>query len=286
MSRAYVFPGQGAQFVGMGQDLYDSSDKARQLFEEANEVLGFDITSMMFSGTDDDLKQTKVTQPAVFIHSVIAAMALEDFCPAAVAGHSLGEFSALAAIGCLSFADGLRLVAKRAAAMQKACESQKSTMAAVVGGTDEDVIAACNAVDEIVVAANFNCPGQIAISGTLSGIEKVSQSLKGKVKRILPLKVGGAFHSPLMEPARLELAQAIAATTFSKPRCPIYQNVDAHAHTDVDDIKQNLMSQLTSPVLWTQTILQMHHDGFDDFIELGPGTVLSGLIKRIIVRPN
>lgn len=283
MSKAYVFPGQGAQFVGMGKDLYDSSEKARSLFAEANDVLGFDITSLMFSGTDEDLKQTKVTQPAIFIHSVVAAMTLEDFSPKAVAGHSLGEFSALTAVGCLTFADGLRLVAQRALAMQKACELQKSTMAAVVGGADEDVIEACQAVDDVVVPANFNCPGQIAISGTISGIQKVSELLKGKVKRVLPLMVGGAFHSPLMEPARVELARAIDNTHFSEPCCPIYQNVDAQAYTDVLSIKNNLMAQLTSPVKWTQTIKQMRQDGFDEFVELGPGTVLTGLIKRISI---
>ena len=281
MKTAYVFPGQGAQFSGMGLDLYESSDLARQLFEKANDILGFNITDIMFNGTDEELTQTKVTQPAIFIHSVIMAKTLADFQPDMVAGHSLGEFSALTAAGALSFEDGLRLVSQRALAMQKACEMQPSTMAAIVGGTTEDVEEACAAVDDIVVPANFNSPGQIAISGTISGVEKASALLKDKVKLVVALKVGGAFHSPLMEPARVELAEAIDKIEIHSPICPIYQNVDAQPHTDPFEIKCNLIAQLTSPVCWTQSVQRMVTDGAEEFIELGPGKVLTGLIKRI-----
>ena len=281
MKTAYVFPGQGAQFSGMGLDLYESSDLARELFEKANEILGFNITDIMFNGTDEELTQTKVTQPAIFIHSVIMAKTLADFQPDMVAGHSLGEFSALTAAGALSFEDGLRLVSQRALAMQKACEMQPSTMAAIVGGTTEDVEEACAAVDDIVVPANFNSPGQIAISGTISGVEKASALLKDKVKLVVALKVGGAFHSPLMEPARVELAEAIDKIEIHSPICPIYQNVDAQPHTDPFEIKCNLIAQLTSPVCWTQSVQRMVTDGAEEFIELGPGKVLTGLIKRI-----
>lgn len=281
MKTAYVFPGQGAQFSGMGLDLYESSDLARELFEKANEILGFDITDIMFKGTDEELTQTKVTQPAIYIHSVIMAKTLADFQPDMVAGHSLGEFSALTAAGALSFEDGLRLVSQRAMAMQKACELQPSTMAAIVGGTTEDVEEACAAADDIVVPANFNSPGQIAISGTISGVEKASALLKDKVKLVVALKVGGAFHSPLMEPARVELAEAINKTEIHSPICPIYQNVDAQPHTDPFEIKCNLIAQLTSPVCWTQSVQRMVTDGAEEFIELGPGKVLTGLIKRI-----
>lgn len=281
MKSAYVFPGQGAQFPGMGLDLYENSELARQLFEKANEILGFDITDIMFKGTEEELTQTKVTQPAIYIHSVIMAKTLEDFQPDMVAGHSLGEFSALSAAGALSFEDGLRLVSQRAMAMQKACELQPSTMTAIVGGTTEDVEEACAAVDDIVVPANFNSPGQIAISGTVSGVEKAAALLKDKVKLIVPLKVGGAFHSPLMEPARVELAEAINKTEIAVPVCPVYQNVDAQPHTDPFEIKCNLIAQLTSPVCWTQSVQRMLTDGAEEFIELGPGKVLTGLIKRI-----
>jgi [acyl-carrier-protein] S-malonyltransferase len=281
MKRSYVFPGQGAQFPGMGLDLYENSELARQLFEKANEILGFDIIDIMFKGTEEELTQTKVTQPAIYIHSVIMAKTLEDFQPDMVAGHSLGEFSALSAAGALSFEDGLRLVSQRAMAMQKACELQPSTMTAIVGGTTEDVEEACAAVDDIVVPANFNSPGQIAISGTVSGVEKAVALLKSKVKLIVPLKVGGAFHSPLMEPARVELAEAINKTEIAVPVCPVYQNVDAQPHTDPFEIKCNLIAQLTSPVCWTQSVQRMLTDGAEEFIELGPGKVLTGLIKRI-----
>lgn len=282
MKKAYVFPGQGAQFSGMGKDLFEGSEFAAGLFEKANDILGFGITDIMFEGTEEELTQTKVTQPAIFIHSVVMAKTMNDFQPDMVAGHSLGEFSALTAIGALSFEDGLRLVSKRAMAMQKACEIQPSTMAAIVGGSTEDVEEACAAVeDDIVVPANFNSPGQIAISGTVTGVEKASRILKEKVKLVVPLKVGGAFHSPLMEPARVELAEAINATHFHTPLCPIYQNVDAQPHTDPFEIKCNLIAQLTSPVCWTQSVQRMLTDGAEEFIELGPGKVLTGLIKRI-----
>lgn len=282
--KAFVFPGQGAQFVGMGKDLYDNTPLAKDMFLKANDILGFDITSLMFEGTPDDLKQTKVTQPAVFIHSVLAAKAMgADFQPDMVAGHSLGEFSALAAAGALSFEDALTLVSKRAMAMQKACEMNPSTMAAVLALPDETVENICNSItQEVVVAANYNCPGQIVISGSKAGIELAAEQLKAAgAKRVLPLAVSGAFHSPLMEPARQELAEAIEATHFVKPICPVYQNVDAKPYSDPDQIKANLVAQLTSPVRWTQTVLNMLADGADEFVELGPGQVLTGLIAKI-----
>ena len=282
--KAFVFPGQGAQFVGMGKDLYDNSPLAKDMFLKANDILGFDITSLMFEGTPEDLKQTKVTQPAVFIHSVLAAKAMgADFQPDMVAGHSLGEFSALAAAGALSFEDALTLVSKRAMAMQKACEMNPSTMAAVLALPDETVENICNSItQEVVVAANYNCPGQIVISGSKAGIELAAEQLKAAgAKRVLPLAVSGAFHSPLMEPARQELAEAIEATHFVKPICPVYQNVDAKPYSDPDQIKANLVAQLTSPVRWTQTVLNMLADGADEFVALGPGQVLTGLIAKI-----
>lgn len=281
---AYVFPGQGAQFVGMGKDLYDNFPKAKELFDQANEILGFNITDIIFNGTDEDLKQTKVTQPAVFLHSVIRAICLgDDFKPEMVAGHSLGEFSALVAAGVLSFEDGLRLVSKRALAMQAACELQPSTMAAVLGLEDEKVVEVLkNITNEVVVAANFNCPGQLVISGSIAGVEQACEALKNAgAKRALPLKVGGAFHSPLMEPAREELAKAIEETNFSSPKCPIYQNVVAHAVTEPQEIKKNLIAQLTAPVRWTECVRAMISDGATLFTEVGPGTVLQGLVKKI-----
>lgn len=281
--KAFVFPGQGAQFVGMGKDLYENDPKARELFEKANEILGFRITDLMFEGTEDDLKQTKVTQPAVFLHSVILAKTLgDDFKPEMVAGHSLGEFSALTAAGALSFEDGLRLVSARAQAMQKACELKPSTMAAIIALPDEKVEEICASIPGVVVAANYNCPGQIVISGEVEAITAACEAAKAAgAKRALPLKVGGAFHSPLMEPARAELASAIEATEIHTPVCPVYQNVDARPHTDPAEIKANLVAQLTAPVRWTQTVQNMVADGATEFVELGPGKVLQGLVSKI-----
>ena len=284
--KAFVFPGQGAQFVGMGKDLYENSPLAKELFEKANEILGYRITDIMFEGTDEDLRQTKVTQPAVFLHSVISALCMGDaFQPEMTAGHSLGEFSALVAAGALSFEDGLKLVYARAMAMQKACEAQRSTMAAIIGLADDKVEEICDQVTaegEVCVAANFNCPGQIVISGSIAGIDKACELMKAAgAKRALPLKVGGAFHSPLMDPAKVELEAAINATEFLTPKCPIYQNVDALPHTDPAEIKQNLVAQLTASVRWTQTVKNMLADGATDFTECGPGAVLQGLIKKI-----
>lgn len=281
--KAYVFPGQGAQFVGMGKDLYESNETARELFEKANEILGFRITDLMFDGTEDDLKQTKVTQPAVFLHSVILARTLgDDFRPDMTAGHSLGEFSALVAAGALSFEEGLKLVSARAHAMQKACEAAPSTMAAIIGLPDEKVEEIVNGIDGVVVCANYNCPGQIVISGEEAAIDEACKQLsEAGARRALKLKVGGAFHSPMMEPARAELAEAIENTTFHTPRCPVYQNVDAAPHTDADEIKANLVAQLTAPVRWTQSVQRMIADGAVEFIEFGPGKVLQGLIGKI-----
>ncbi len=280
---AYIFPGQGAQFAGMGLDLYEKSPLAQELFEKANSILGFPITDIMFEGSVEDLKQTKVTQPAIFLHSVILAKTLRNsFNADMVAGHSLGEFSALVANGTLTFEDGLRLVSKRALAMQAACELQASTMAAVLGLEDAIVEAVCNEVEGLVVAANYNCPGQLVISGELFAVERACEAMKiAGAKRALILPVGGAFHSPLMEPARSELGNAIEDTTFHKPSCPIYQNVNGLATTEALDIKKNLMSQLTAPVLWTQTVRQMIADGATLFTEIGPGNVLQGLVKKI-----
>ena len=279
--KAYVFPGQGAQFSGMGKDLYENSEKAKALFEKANDILGFRITDIMFEGTADELKETKVTQPAVFLHSVISALVAEEFSPNMVAGHSLGEFSALVTSGAMSFEDGLSLVYKRALAMQKACELNPSTMAAILGLSDEQVEAVCEGVDG-VVAANYNCPGQLVISGSKEGIEKACTAAKeAGAKRALPLPVGGGFHSPMMEPARLELAEAIESTTFNAPVCPIYQNVTARPTTDIEMIKANLIAQLTAPVKWTQIVENMVEDGATEFIECGPGKVLQGLVKKI-----
>jgi [acyl-carrier-protein] S-malonyltransferase len=280
--KAYVFPGQGAQFIGMGKDLYDKSPLAKEMFEKANAILGFRITDIMFSGTDEDLKQTKVTQPAIFLHSTILAAVLgPTFTPDMVAGHSLGEFSALVANKTLTFEDGLLLVSKRALAMQKACEKPPSTMAAILGVDDKIVEEVCTSINEIVVPANFNSPGQIVISGSNEGIDRAIEALKEKgAKRAIKLAVGGAFHSPLMEPARLELEEAIRSTTFNKPVCSVYQNVNALPSTDPDVIKANLVLQLTSPVRWTQSVLNMISDGASQFIEVGPGSVLQGLIKK------
>ena len=280
--KAYVFPGQGAQFVGMGKDLYDNHALAKEMFEKANEILGFRITDLMFAGTDEDLRQTRVTQPAIFLHSVILAATLPDFKPDMVAGHSLGEFSALVASKALSFEDGLRLVYARAMAMQKACEAEPSTMAAILGLDDAKTDEVLAGIDEVVVPANYNSPGQLVISGSMKGIELACEALKAAgAKRALPLKVGGAFHSPLMEPARVELAAAIEATTVNTPICPVYQNVDAKPYTNPELIKANLVSQLTSPVRWTQIVQNMVADGAVSFVELGPGSVLQGLVKKI-----
>ena len=283
--KAYVFPGQGAQFVGMGKDLYESNSKARELFETANGVLGFRITDTMFDGTDDELKQTKITQPAVFLHSVISALCLEDFRPDMVAGHSLGEFSALVAAGALSFEDGLRLVYARAIAMQKACNMAPSTMAAVIALPDETIEQICSEISEdgnVVVPANYNCPGQVVVSGNVDAVKTACIKLKeAGAKRALPLAVSGAFHSPCMEPARQELAKAIERTQFNVPVCPVYQNVDAKPHTDPSEIKENLLLQLTAAVRWTQEVTNMIQDGATEFVECGPGTVLTGLISKI-----
>lgn len=280
--KAYVFPGQGAQFPGMGKDLYENSPLAKELFDKANEILGFNITDIMFDGTIEDLKQTKVTQPAIFLHSVILAKTLKDFNPEMVAGHSLGEFSALVANGALTFEDGLKLVSQRAMAMQKACELEPSTMAAIVGLDDATVEEVCASIDEIVVPANYNCTGQLVISGSEAGIDKACEELTAKgARRALKLVVGGAFHSPLMEPAREELAAAIEATNFSQPVCPVYQNVNASPTSDPAVIKENLIAQLTAPVKWTQTVQNMLKDGATLFTEIGPGKVLQGLIKKI-----
>lgn len=280
--KAYVFPGQGAQYPGMGKDLYENSAEAKVLFERANEILGFDITKIMFEGTVDDLKETKVTQPAIFLHSVLLAKTVRDFAPDMVAGHSLGEFSALVANGTLTFEDGLKLVYKRALAMQKACEMEPSTMAAIVGLDDNIVEEVCASVDEVVVPANYNCPGQLVISGSFAGIDKACELLTARgAKRALKLTVGGAFHSPLMEPAREELAAAIESTIFSKPVCPVFQNVSAQPTSDPIVIKQNLIEQLTAPVKWTQIVQNMIAGGATSFTEIGPGTVLQGLVKKV-----
>jgi [acyl-carrier-protein] S-malonyltransferase len=283
MKKAYIFPGQGAQFTGMGKDLFDTNAKAQELFKAANSILGFPISDIMFTGTADELKQTKVTQPAVFIHSVLTAISKSESAPDMVSGHSLGEFSSLVANQALSFEDGLKLVFKRALAMQKACEQNPSTMAAILGLDDQVVEDICHSIkEEIVVAANFNCPGQLVISGSIKGIEKACEKLKAAgAKRALPLQVGGAFHSPLMQPAREELAQAIESTSFSSPICPVYQNVNAKPSSEVAVIKRNLIDQLTAPVRWTQSVQNMVADGATTFVECGPGKVLQGLVKKI-----
>lgn len=280
--KAYIFPGQGAQFPGMAKDIYDQNNKAKDLLDQANDILGFNITGTMFNGTADALKQTKVTQPAIFLHSVAIALSSDSFAPDMVAGHSLGEFSALVSNRCLSFEDGLKLVYKRAMAMQTACEANPSTMAAILGLDDKIVEEICAGIDEIVVPANYNCPGQLVISGSIKGIDIACERMKAAgAKRALPLQVGGAFHSPLMESAREELALAIESTTFSKPVCAVYQNVNASPSTDINDIKKNLIAQLTAPVRWTQSVRRMTEDGARTYIECGPGKVLQGLVKKI-----
>ena len=280
--KAYIFPGQGSQFPRMGKDIFEKSEKAREYFKRADDILGFRISELMFQGTAEELKQTRVTQPAIFIHSAILALIAEDFKPDMVAGHSLGEFSALVANRAITFEDGLKLVMKRALAMQKACEIQPSAMAAILGLEEEKVIAVCRTIDDIVVPANFNSPGQLVISGTLTGVELACKRLlEAGAKRALPLPVGGAFHSPLMEPAREELELAILETRFHEPVCPVYQNYTALPSVKVDDIKKNLNRQLTSPVKWTQSVKQMAADGATEFIECGPGKVLQGLVKKI-----
>lgn len=290
MKKAYIFPGQGAQFSGMGKELYEQHQQAKQLFEEANDVLGYKLSDTMFGGTADELKQTQVTQPAIFVHSVVAALTSSNFAPDMVAGHSLGEFSALVANKTLSFADALKLVHIRATAMQKACEAKPSTMAAILGLADEKVEEICEAITAergAVVAANYNCPGQVVISGDVAAIEVACAKMKeAGAKRALPLQVGGAFHSPFMEPARAELAEAINAMPFSQPRCPIYQNASAQATADTEVIKSNLIAQLTAPVRWTQSVQQMVADGATDFVECGPGKVLQGLVKKIHRQAN
>jgi [acyl-carrier-protein] S-malonyltransferase len=286
--KAYIFPGQGAQFVGMGKNLYDGSDECRAMFEKANDIIGFRITDLMFAGTPEDLKQTRVTQPAIFLHSVILAKYMgENFKPDMVGGHSLGEFSALVAAGAMSFEDGLRLVIARANAMQRCCEKTPSTMAAVLKLDDKTVEDICASVSgEVVVPANYNCPGQLVVSGTNEGVARVCELVKEAKGKALPLAVGGAFHSPLMEPARVELAEAIERTTFHAPVCPCYQNVDALPHSDPADIKKNLLMQLTSPVRWTATVQHMLADGATEFIEVGPGTALQGMVKRVDANAN
>ncbi|MET3977746.1 [acyl-carrier-protein] S-malonyltransferase [Mucilaginibacter sp. UYP25] len=280
--KAYIFPGQGAQFPGMGKDLYEQSEQARELFEQANQILGFRITDVMFDGTEEDLKQTNVTQPAIFLHSVILAKVLPDFAPDMVAGHSLGEFSSLVAAGALSFSDGLRLVAARANAMQKACEIQPGAMAAILALDDFTVEDICQRLTDVVVPANYNCPGQLVISGTEAGVEAACIKMtEAGAKRALKLNVGGAFHSPLMEAARVELEAAIVNTEFKEPVCPVYQNIDAKPYTDIEHIKHNLIAQLTGPVRWTQTVEHMLEDGATSFTEVGPGKVLQGLVKKV-----
>jgi len=288
MKIAYLFPGQGVQYPGMGKDMYDQSEQARDMFDKANDILGFSITDVMFAGTDDDLRQTKVTQPAIFLHSVVmAAIMGDDFRPDMVAGHSLGEFSALVACKALSFEDGLRLVSKRARAMQKACEAEPSTMAVVIGLDDDVVEEICRSINGLVVTANYNCPGQLVISGAVAAVDEACEKLKEVgAKRALRLPVGGAFHSPLMEPAHTALEQAINETVFAHPICPIYQNVTAQAVTDPELIKTNLVAQLTAPVRWTQSVLNMIADGATDFIEVGPGKVLQGLVQKTCADVN